>query len=64
MSKLESTTIKLTKKWCGLPVGYETTIIKQKADQLIKDGYAEEVGAKGRKTTGTKNRAIQSSSNE
>lgn len=68
MNKVESTTIKLTKKWCGLPVGYKMTLIKAKADDLLEREYAEEVEAKkpakGRKPTTTKNRAIQRSTNE
>ena len=65
MNKPESMKIKLTKKWCGLPVGYETTLIKKKAYDLIERGYAEEVGSKPKsRKSPVKNRAIQSSSNE
>lgn len=66
MNKPESMKIKLTKKWCGLPVDYETTLIKAKAEDLINRGYAEEVAKKPakRKASPAKNRAIQNSSNE
>lgn len=66
MRQLESKTIKLKKKWCGLPVDYVTTVVEAKAVDLINRGYAEEVGTKpkGRKPAATKNRAIQVSSNE
>ena len=70
MNRPEVTTIKLTKKWCGQPAGLEMTLIKVKADDLVNRGYAEEIDVKPkskprtRKPAGTKNRAIQTSSNE
>ena len=65
MTQIESTKVKLLKKWCGQPIGLEMTLIKGKADDLINRGYAEEVDAKPKtRKTPVKNRAIQASSNE